>query len=126
MEIHLVRELEGSVQFGRQSSDQLDGMGMHLNIGFEKRLERFEIEQYTIIQIISALRKAYKNCKQVECEPGDRISRTLMHHVYFSALRGCVNVRAERWAKVPFGQYLTILNGFSGNYLIMVRSRNKT
>ena len=37
-----------------------------------------------------------------------RIGRTL-HHVYFSALRGCVNLRAERWAKVPFGQYLTTL-----------------
>ena len=60
MEIHLVRELEGSVQFGRQSSDQLDGMGMHLNIGFEKRLERFEIGQYAIIQINLALKKAYK------------------------------------------------------------------
>ena len=38
-----------------------------------------------------------------------------MHHVCFSALRGCVNVRAERRAKVPFGQYLTILNGLMGS-----------
>ena len=66
MEIHLVRELEGSVQFRRQSSGQLDGMGMHLNIGFEKRLERFEIGQYTIIQIISVLKKGIENCKQME------------------------------------------------------------
>ena len=38
-----------------------------------------------------------------------------MYHVCFSALRGCVNVRAERRAKVPFGQYLTILNGLMGS-----------
>ena len=37
----------------------------------------------------------------------------------FSAVRGCVNVRAERRAKVPFEQYLTIRNGLMGSVVIM-------